>query len=238
MEKKEASDKKNAMDLSILMPCYNEEYNIRECLGRIPKMPWSTEVVLIDDGSIDDTAEIAKKSKAKNTRVISYKPNRGKGYAVRMGIEEAKGRFGIILDADMATQPEEIPIVVNPLFEGKADFVNATRFFYAMEESSMKFLHQPGNRVFAILVSMIIGQKLTDTLCGFKAFRIAPFRGKLKENMWPDFELIIKAKRMGMRIKEVPIHYKKRTAGVSKMKTFRHGYSMLKMLIRSMRRDY
>ncbi|MBI3027390.1 glycosyltransferase family 2 protein [Candidatus Woesearchaeota archaeon] len=230
--------KKKKVELSILVPCYNEADNIEECIRRIPKMPWTTEIVVIDDGSNDGTAEVARKTKTKNVRVISYKPNHGKGYAIRTGINTAKGTFAIILDADMATQPEEIPIVVKPLFDGSADFANATRFIYPMEEGSMRPLHKPGNKAFAFLVSLIIKQHLTDSLCGFKAFKVKPFRGKLKENGWPDFELLIKAKRMSMKIVEVPINYRGRIAGVSKMKTFKHGYSMLKMLVRSLKRDF
>ena len=238
MAKKKSNFKKCKINLSILVPCYNEEDNIEECLRRVPKMPWNTEIIVIDDGSNDNTAKVALKTKVKNVKVISYKPNHGKGYAIRTGINAARGTFAIILDADMATQPEEIPIVVKPLFDGTADFVNATRFVYPMEKGSMKTLHKPGNKVFALLVSLIIKQYLTDSLCGFKAFRVKPFRGKLKEKGWPDFELLIKAKRMNMRILEVPIHYRWRVAGVSKMKTFKHGYSMLKMLAKSLRRDF
>ena len=201
-------------------------------------MACNTEIIVIDDGSKDNTAEVARKTKAKNVKVISYKPNHGKGYAIKTGVDAAKGEFAIILDADMATQPEEVPIVVKPLFDGNADFVNATRFVYPMEEGSMKPLHKPGNKMFAFLVSLIIKQRLSDSLCGFKAFKVKPFRGKLKENGWPDFELLIKAKRMNMRLLEVPINYRGRVAGVSKMKTFKHGYSMLKMLIRSLTRYF
>ena len=138
----------------------------------------------------------------------------------------------------MALQPEEIPDVVKPIFDGEVDFVNGSRLIYPMEKGAMKFLHIPGNWAFALIISLIIRQHITDSLCGFKAFLIKSFRGKLKEDSWPDFELLIKAKRLGMRIVEVPIHYKRRRGGVSKMKTFKHGYSMLKMLIRSLGRDY
>jgi len=230
--------KSNPNSLSILIPCYDEEDNIVECLGRIPKMPWKTEVIVIDDGSKDNTAKFAKQAKTVNLKVISYKNNRGKGYAVRQGLAAAKGDIALIVDADMATQPEEIPLVVRPIFEGKAGFVNGTRMEYPMEKGSMRLLHIPGNKAFALLVSIIIGQRLTDTLCGFKAFRVKDFLGKLKEDSWLDFELIIKAKRMGLKIVEVPIHYKERTGGVSKMRTFKHGWDMLKMLIKSLRSDY
>jgi glycosyltransferase involved in cell wall biosynthesis len=230
---------KRPKSLSILIPCYNEEDNIRECIKRIPSMRWKTEVLVIDDGSSDKTTQFAKGVGYRGRlKTIHYKPNRGKGHAVRKGLEAARGDVAIILDADMSSPPEEIPLIVKPIFEGKADFVNGTRLVYPMDKGAMKLIHIPGNRIFALLVSMIVGKYLTDSLCGFKAFKVKPFARKLKEDSWPDFELLIKAKRMGMKIVEVPIHYKVRVGGVSKMKTIRHGYNMLNMLLRSLKKDY
>lgn len=229
------------VELSIIIPCLNEEDNIGGCIKKIPRMPYETEVIVVDDGSEDMTTEIARKTRNDNVikiKVISYKRNRGKGYAFRKGLENAEGKVAIILDADMTSPPEEIPLVIRPIFEGKADFVNGSRLVYPMEKGAMKWLHIPGNRIFALIVSFIIGKYLTDTLCGFKAFRIdlLPIE-KLKENSWMDFELLIKAKRDNMRIIEVPIHYKARKSGASKMRTFKHGYNMLIMLLRALRKN-
>lgn len=225
---------KEKIRLSIIIPCYNEEGNIVECVSRIPKLKYPYEIIVVDDGSEDNTVKTAKSIKRKELRVITYKPNRGKGYACRTGIKHARGDIVIICDADMATPPEEIPAVVKPILGGKADFVNTSRLIYPMEKGAMKPIHIPGNRIFALMVSLIIGKKLTDTLSGFKAFRKDMLLSKLKENSWPDFEMIIKAKRNGLRIAEVPIHYKARRAGVSKMKTVRHAYKMFMMLMRSL----
>jgi len=227
--------------LSIIIPCYNEEENIAECIKRTPKMPFETEIIIVDDGSKDKTAEIARKTKnpnVKKIRVISYSPNRGKGYAFRRGLKNAEGNVVIILDADMSSPPEEIPLVVNPIFKGEADFVNGSRLVYPMENGAMKWLHIPGNMIFALLLSLITGTYLTDSLCGFKAFKKDMLSAdQLKENSWMDFELLIKAKRNKMRIMEVPIHYKARKAGDSKMRTFKHGYNMLMMLIKALRQN-
>ena len=196
-------------------------------------------IIVVDDGSKDGTAEIARKTKNPNVRklkVISYKPNRGKGYAFRKGLESAEGDVVIILDADMTSPPEEIPLMATPIFKGKADFVNGSRLIYPMEKGAMKLLHIPGNRMFALLVSLITKSYLTDTLCGFKAFKRKMLPAEqLKENSWMDFELLIKVKRNNLRIIEVPIHYKARKAGTSKMKTFKHGYNMLMMLFKAIR---
>ena len=219
--------------VSVIIPCYNEEGNVEECVKRVPEFPWSYEILVVDDGSKDRTSEIAKGIKRKNLRVIRYEKNRGKGYAVRTGIEKAEGEIVIIQDADMATPPEEIAQMVEPIIEGKADFVNATRLVYPMERGAMRGVHVLGNKIFALMVSAMIRKRLTDTLCGFKAFRKKDLDGKLREDSWPDFELIIKAKKSGMRITEVPIHYMARRAGKSKMKTFQHAYKMTKILFKS-----
>lgn len=220
--------------ISVIIPCFNEATNIKECIERIPDLGVDYEIVVVNDGSTDNTFEAARGVKRNNLKVIGYGENRGKGYALRFGLKHSKGEIVVIQDADMATPPEELPEIVRPIIEGKADFVNGTRMVYPMEDGAMKRLHVPGNKLFALLVSLIIGQRLTDTLCGFKAFRKDMLNGKLKEDSWPDFELLIQARRNGLRITEVPIHYKARKAGVSKMKTFRHGYEMFKMLLKSL----
>jgi glycosyltransferase involved in cell wall biosynthesis len=220
--------------VSVIIPCYNEEGNVEECIRRVPELPYSYEIIVVDDGSKDRTTEFARRVNRKGLKVIRYEKNGGKGHAVRTGIENAEGEIVVIQDADMATQPEEIPQVVEPIIEGRADFVNATRLTYPMERGAMRGVHVLGNKIFALMVSALVRKRLTDTLCGFKAFRKKDLDGKLKEDSWPDFELLIKAKKNGMRIAEVPIHYNARRAGKSKMKTFRHGYKMFRMLAKSL----
>jgi glycosyltransferase involved in cell wall biosynthesis len=223
-----------APQLSVLIPCYNEEENAAPCIAAVPAMPWTTEIICIDDGSKDNTASVVREvmKKDKRVKLVSYMPNGGKGFALMQGIAAARGEVVIVLDADMATPPSEIPAIVGPIFEGKADFVNGSRMIYPMEKGAMSGLHKLGNRGFAVVVSLMIGKRLTDTLCGYKAWR----RGMMtdfKERSWPDFEYILKARKARLRIMEVPTHYKARVAGESKMKTWSHGWKMLKMLIRS-----
>lgn len=220
--------------VSIIIPCFNEEENISNCIESIQNLPWSHEIVVVDDGSIDNTFSVANGLKKKNVNVLRYSKNKGKGYAVRFGIRNSKGDVGVILDADMATPPEELRNILKPIMEGKADFVNGSRMIYPMESGAMRGVHVLGNKIFAIIISLLIRKRLTDTLCGFKAFRISDFRDILKQDTWPDFELILKAKRNGMRISEVPIHYKRRVAGKSKMKTFMHAYKMSKILMKDL----
>ena len=221
-------------DVSIIIPCLNEEDNIEKCVRGVPELPWRYEIVVVNDGSTDNTFSVAKKIKMKNLNVVGYRKNRGKGYAIRYGIKYSKGKVGVIQDADMATPPEELENILRPIMLNRADFVNGSRLRYPMELGAMKGVHVLGNKIFAFAVSLMIWKRLTDTLCGFKAFRIKEFKDNLKEDTWPDFELILKAKKSNMRIVEVPIHYKRRVAGQSKMKTFSHAYKMSKILIRSL----
>lgn len=227
----------NLKSLGVIIPCYNEEGNITKCIKRIPKMPWDTEIIIVNDGSKDRTADIVRgiTKKRDDVKLVSYEKNIGKGYALRKGLENSAADVVIILDADMTSPPEDIPNVVKPIFEGKSDFVNGSRLVYPMEKEAMKWLHIPGNKLFALLVSLIIKYRITDSLCGFKAFKRKMLLNKLKEDSWPDFELLIKAKRNNLKISEVPIHYKARKAGISKMKTFKHGYQMFMMLLESLR---
>jgi glycosyltransferase involved in cell wall biosynthesis len=221
-------------DFSVIVPCYNEEGNIQECIDRILGLGRGYEIVVVDDGSADRTSEKARGIKSKRIRVVGYRKNRGKGYAVREGIRNASGSVVAIQDADMATLPEELPDILKPIKEGRADFVNGSRFIYSMERGAMKGIHVFGNKIFAILVSILIRKRITDSLCGLKAFRKDMLAGKLKEDSWPDFELLVQAKRNGLRIAEVPVHYGARRAGKSKMKTFRHGWKLLRMLVKQM----
>jgi len=221
------------MKVSVLIPCYNEEDNIIECINRV-ELPYKYEIVVIDDGSKDKTKEKANSVKKNNLRVIGYKKNQGKGNAIRFGVENATGDIIVIQDADMTSPPEELSDVLNPILEDKADFVNGTRFYYPMEKNAMNKMRFFGNRIFAIIISLVLRVRLSDTLCGFKAFNINKFKYlDLNETSWPDFELLFQAKKSGMKIVEVPIHYKERKYGKTKMKEFKHGLIFTKMLIKN-----
>ncbi len=220
--------------ISIIIPCYNEEGNIRECLRRIPAMDWETELIVVDDGSTDRTVEFARAADTPFLKVIRHEKNLGKGAALKTGLLHATGGVAVILDADYTSPPSEIPLVVKPIFAGEADFVTGTRFTYPMEKGAMKRLHILGNKISCLIISSFMRLRITDSLCGLKAFKKEMLTGKLTEKGWPDFELLIKAKRNNMRIMEVPVHYMARKAGVSKMGTFKGMYRMPMLLIKSL----
>lgn len=227
------------LSCSVIIPCFNEAENIEECVRRIPPMGTLTEVIVVDDGSSDGTGERAKKviDPEKEIRVISYRPNKGKSAAVRTGMEASRGDVIMILDADMSVMPEELPRFFQILSEERAEFVNGTRMVYPMESGAMKFLNFMGNKLFGILLSFIMEQRNTDTLCGTKAFFKRHFHTFFVKgtDAWGDFELLFEATRKRLKMVELPIHYKIREKGKSKMKPFRHGFSILKTCFKGLK---
>lgn len=223
---------------SVIIPCYNEAENIEEVIRRIPKMGKETEIIVVNDGSKDETADIVCKLKNDylNLKLIDYSPNRGKGFAVKQGFDMATQEILMILDADMSVAPEELPRFFNLLNQGRCDFVNGTRMIYPRQKQAMRFLHFIGNKAFSYIMSFIMEQSLTDTLCGTKALYKKDYqRFKMGLDLWGDFDLLFGAAKLGNKIMELPVHYMERRAGESKMKTFRHGFYLLKACFRGFR---
>jgi ubiquinone/menaquinone biosynthesis C-methylase UbiE len=217
---------------SVVIPCFNEADNIRSCVSRVPSMGKWTEIIVVDDGSTDGTADAARRFAAEDARVkvVAYTPNRGKGYAVKQGLDSARGDILMILDADMTVMPEELPVFFRPLVEGLAEFANGTRMVYPMEDQAMRALNLIGNFFFGAVMSWLLSQRVSDTLCGTKAFRRSDYpRIPMGGDRWGDFDLLFGAVENRLRIVEIPVHYKARTQGVSKMRPFKHSLVLLKM---------
>lgn len=228
--KKAKPKKLKDLTSTVLIPCFNEEGNVRQAIETVPKMGKKTTVLVVDDGSTDKTVSIVKQMQKtnKNLKLISYRPNRGKGIAVKTGFDAANTDVIMIQDADMTVPPEELPRFFAPLASGKADFINGTRLIYPMEDQAMRQANLVGNLVFSWIFSWLLGARVTDTLCGTKALFKKDYKKiKMTGRSWGDFDLLFGAAENKLRIKEVPVHYKKRVAGESKMKAFKHGVVML-----------
>ncbi len=227
--------------VSVIIPCYNEQENIAECIKRVPKLLPKTEIVVVDDGSRDNTTKIAKQlaKKKKNLKVISYHPNQGKGNAVRVGMDAATSQILLILDADMTVRPEDLKKIIEPITSGDADFVNVTRFKYQMEAQAMKGLNNIANRLMAVAFSFVLRKKITDTLCGTKVFYKKDYLkfGINAQDPWGDFSELFGCAKLHLRLTEVSVKYYARVAGESKMKFLRHSLKMLKVFF-SLLADY
>lgn len=222
---------------SIIIPGYNEEKNIASVIKDVAKLKkkYPIEIIVVDDGSKDKTAAVAKKAGADN--VITYKKNKGKGGAFRVGIDQAKGKYIVQIDADHQFQPNEIPLFIEALKEGY-DIVCGTRFNQGMiEKGSVSKLNLFGNWLMSFVTTFFSGIKVTDIMAGFKGF--TKEAAKKLDLITPHFgyeaEIIVKAGKLNFKVKETPITYTKRAFGASSVHAIKDGirvsYTIMKMYL-------
>jgi len=166
-----------------------------------------------------------------------------KGDAVRKGFDAATGDVLMILDADLTVPPEDLPRFYQAIATGKGEFINGTRLVYPMEERAMKFVNYLGNKFFSGLFTWLLGQRIRDTLCGTKALerdayaKIAAGRAYFGEfDPFGDFDLLFGAARQGLRIVDMPVRYRRRRAGVTKVRVVRHGVLLIAMSLIAFRK--
>jgi glycosyltransferase involved in cell wall biosynthesis len=205
--------------LSVLVPLYNEEEFVAPIIERVLEAPlpdgMDREVIVVDDGSSDGSAEIVAEMAARHPeiRLVRHERNRGKGAAIRTAIEHARGDFSIIQDADLEYDPREYVHVLRPLLEGKADVVYGSRFMIVGERRVLYFWHSVANRLLTELCNLVADVNLTDMETCYKAFRTSllksiPIRS---ERFGIEPELTIKTARRQVRIYETPVSYHGRT---------------------------
>ena len=226
------------LNISIIVPCKDEEKNISIVASSIKKIGKNTEVLFGNDASQDNTKdEIFKAIKSRKDIKIRYYDGPGtcKADNVYKGFNLATGDILIIHDADNTVNPSELNDLVKILINKNQNLVIGTRLIYPMENKAMKFSNYLGNIFFSFFYSFILEQKVTDTLCGTKILfkkdweKIQGFCGKWGvKDKWGDFDILSGAKINMMRIAEVPVHYKERTEGETKMtNTIFNGIRML-----------
>lgn len=233
--------------VSVIIPCKNEKGNIEDAVKRIPDMGKHTEIIFVDDKSLDGTGnEVRRWIKALPDRDIKCVEGPGicKGYAVWKGFAAASRDILIILDGDLTVMPEELPYFYKAIVEGKGEFINGSRLVYPQQEQAMKFLNILGNKLFSMAFSYLLGQRIKDTLCGTKALwrkdyeRLKPFIDTWGvTDRWGDYELFFGAARLGLKIVDCPVHYLERMHGETKMtKRFSNAWNMLRMCIAAMKK--
>lgn len=195
--------------LTIVIPCYNEKDSILQILKKVKESPIENkEIIIVDDKSKDGTIDILKNEvEPMVDKVIYHEVNTGKGGALRDGFMAATGDVVIIQDADMEYDPNEYPMVVNPIFEGKAEVVYGSRF---LQQKAKGYLaNRLANKGLTFLSNCRTHQKLTDMETCYKAFKREIIQSISIEEQRFGFEPEITAKisKMGIKIKEVPISY-------------------------------
>ncbi|HYL98437.1 MAG TPA: dolichyl-phosphate beta-glucosyltransferase [Blastocatellia bacterium] len=206
--------------LSIVIPAYNEEGRIRPTLEKIldfaSSRTLSTEVVVVDDGSTDDTSGVVAdmesryRSAGVNLRVLVNTPNRGKGYSVKRGVFESLGEIVLFTDADLSSPISEAPKLIDPIARGEADFVFGSRALNRELIGVRQPLYRDfGGRIFNLFVKTIAGLKFKDTQCGFKAFRreaaLPVFALQQVERFGFDPEILYIAKKRRLKLLEAPV---------------------------------
>jgi glycosyltransferase involved in cell wall biosynthesis len=221
--------------LSVVIPAYNESALIKDVLGNVIQSldnnNITNEIIIIDDSSKDDTIEQVQAFIAdnpqQNIQLITCKPNRGKGYAIRQGISKAIGDFVIIQDADHEYDPREYPKLLAPLLENKADVVFGSRFAGGNPHRILFFWHSIGNKLLTFISNAFANLNLTDMETGYKAFRTAVVQQlTLHENRFgiePEITAKI-AQLPGVRIYEVGISYHGRTYEEGKKINWKDGF--------------
>ncbi len=204
------------MNLSIIIPAYNEASTIREIIHNVAELEIVKEIIVVDDGSTDGTREILADIKQSWDRkplleIYFKEKNEGKGSAVSYGIKQAKGDVLIIQDADLEYDPREIPELLKPIKEKKADVVYGSRFLGAPRRSTM-FWHMVANHILTFVTNILYDAILTDMETGYKMFTRKAIEGIELRSKRFDLEPEITAKflKRKMRLFEVPISFNPR----------------------------
>lgn len=200
------------MNLTIIIPVYNESKTIEEIVRRVKRMQAAEEILIVDDGSTDGTREVLAEMDGKDgVRVILKEKNEGKGSAVRTGIQAARGDVLLIQDADLEYDPREYPNLLRPIEENIADVVFGSRFLGGARRPIL-FLNMVANKILTLVTNILYNNILTDMETGYKVFRKEVVAGiKLRANRF-DFEPEFTAKilKRKVRIFEVPISFNPR----------------------------
>ena len=220
--------------LTVIVPVFNERNTVAEILRRMRavELPVDLEIVVVNDASSDGTDKVLTTLEDSTVRVLNHPTNKGKGAAIRTGLQHARGDLLLIQDADLEYDPEDWPRLLSPLLRGKARVVYGSRF--TGERKNMLFWHWIGNRFLSFATNLLYNTTLSDMETCYKLFDRAVLDGITIESDRFEFEPEITAKllRRGHRIYEVPISYAGREFDEGKKITWKDGFGALFTLVK------
>jgi len=233
-------EKKTEIFLSVIIPAFNEEKTIEKVIQKLQETlrtsSFQYEIIVIDDGSKDDTAKIVRKIVEIDSkiRLIQNERNLGKGKSVSIGIRKAIGKYIIVQDADMEYNPENIPNLLEPIINGEVNVVYGTRFTGWKKPEGMSFSHFIGNRFLSILTSILYFKKIKDMETGYKCFPRKMYLDlDIKATGFElEPEITSKILKKKNNIKEVSIDYKYREHGTAKI-TIKDGLKAAWILLKN-----
>ena len=220
--------------LSVVMPCFNEEATVVQTCERVLASPYTRELIVVDDGSTDGTAERLDGLVDERLRVLRQPVNQGKGAALRRGFATAVGPFVVVQDADLEYDPADFEQLLVPLLEGQADVVYGSRFVSDRPHRVLYFWHYVGNRLLTLTSNAFTNLNLSDMETCYKVFRKEVLDSfTLEEDRFGiEPELTAKAARGGWRIYEVGISYHGRTYAEGKKIGWRDGVAAFSCILR------
>jgi glycosyltransferase involved in cell wall biosynthesis len=226
----------NQKCLSVVIPVFNEEATLHDVVQKVLLVPHLLEIIIVDDGSRDGTAEVAQAIAGANpsVRVERLARNSGKTAALRAGFALTRGDIVIVQDADLEYDPNEIAGVIGPILEGHADVVFGSRFLVRRATRVLYFYHYVANKLLTFLSNMFTNLNMTDIETGYKAFRGDIIRNMIIVSNGFGFEVEATAKiaKLGLPIYEVPISYYGRTYAEGKKISFADGVMALWLVLR------
>lgn len=231
------------MKLSVLVPVYNEERTLEEIVRRVCGFQIPKEIILVDDGSEDQSRTILTRLQEENARAndplnqikVFFQPvNQGKGAAIKTALSHVTGDIVLVQDADLEYDPKDYPSLLAPIQAGQADVVYGTRFYGGGAHRVLFFWHYMGNLALTLMSNMLTNLNLSDMEVGYKVFRAEAVKGiNLKSNRFGfEPEITVKLAKKRCRFYEVPISYHGRTYEEGKKITWKDGIAALYYLIR------
>ncbi len=225
----------NAACLSVVIPTYNEAGTLIEVVDKVLAIPCLLEIIIVDDGSTDQTPEVMRVMAEQHPKVIVTRHDRnlGKTAALKTGFAMTRGEIVIVQDADLEYDPSEIPAIIQPILEGHADVVFGSRFLVRRAARVLYFYHYLANKFLTFLSNLLTNLNMTDIETGYKAFRGEIIRNMVIVSRGFGFEAEVTAKvaKLNCAVYEVPISYYGRTYQEGKKVGLKDGLQALWLVI-------
>jgi glycosyltransferase involved in cell wall biosynthesis len=220
--------------LTLIVPVYDERSTVLEVIERLHALPFSKQIVVVDDGSTDGTTACLATLDHPDVQVVHHDRNRGKGAALRTGFALARGQIVAVQDADLEYDPVDLPALMQPILDGKADVVYGSRLSGGRPQRVFLFWHLVGNRLLSLLTNVLFNTTLSDMETGYKVMRREVLEGiRLRsDDFTVEPELTAKILKGRWRVYELPIAYYGRSYDEGKKITWRHGVTAVVALFR------